>query len=170
LLSKRDKSFNESKLLLKSEQEEFNLDLDSDIKYISQRLDNILNENLRKSNTSMISTNKKEEFESMNLFCNAVLVILYDTERTDEARNETLLLQTFKIDLKTRFKDLKKGVVNFWEIQEKEDFELRFIEESGHLSKIQNEEECLDTFLKGKSNLKKAKFIFCPVSLSKPLV
>jgi hypothetical protein len=154
-------------LLLKSEPDEINFDLDPDVKDITQRLDNILIEKLRKSNTNSLITYKKEEFEVMNLFCNAVLVILFDTERTDETRNQSLLLQTFKIDLKTRFKDLKKGVVKFWEIQEKEDFELRFIEESGQLTKLQNDEEYLDTYLKGKSNLKKAKFVFCPVNLSK---
>ncbi len=110
---------------------------------------------------------RKEEMEPLNLFCNAVLVILYDTERTDDSRNPQFLFQTFKIDLNTKFFDLQRGVVNFWELSEREeDFELRTIDEAGNCHKLTSGEEYLDTFLKGKSSMKKAKFIFCPKNLS----
>ncbi len=77
-------------------------------------------------------------------------------------------MQTFKIDLTTTFVELKRGILSFWDLKEKEnDYVLKFIDENGDTSDVRNNEEFVDAFIKGKSDMKKAKFIFMPNKLSK---
>lgn len=108
------------------------------------------------------------QLETFNLFCRAVLIILVDSEGIEERGKTQFLLQTFKIDLNTTFVELKKGILNFYDLNEREnDFILKFIDEDGETTNVRNDDEIVDAFLKGKSNMKKAKFLFMPKSLSK---
>ena len=95
------------------------------------------------------------------------MVIFVDSDSSDELKRPQFYLQTFKIDLATTFYELKKGIINFWDLIEREnEFIMKFIDEDGECNIIRNEEEIIDTFLKGKSNMKKAKFVFLPNNLS----
>jgi len=87
----------------------------------------------------------------------------------DEFQNteNSFRLQTFRIDSKTTFKILREQIHNFWQFyQDDHNFALYILENNG-LLEIRNNEEvevqgAIDAFLKSRSSLKKAQFLYIP--------
>lgn len=104
----------------------------------------------------------------MNLFCRAVLVILIDPEVVQEEKKGRYYLQTFKVDLQTTFSGLRENILKFWDLKDRQvEFDLKFLDINNDISSLKNSDNLVvDTYLKGKSNMKKAKFIFMSNKLS----
>lgn len=98
------------------------------------------------------------------------MIILVDSNSSDDILGPKFYLQTFKIDLTTTFVELNKAILSIWDLKDKQnDYILKFVDENGNTSGIKSETESVDAFIKGQSNMKKAKFIYIPKSLSKKI-
>ncbi len=96
------------------------------------------------------------------------MVILVDANSSDDILGPKFYFQTFKIDLTTTFVELNKAILSLWDLKEKQnDYILKFVDENGNTSGIKSETESVDAIIKGQSNMKKAKFIYIPKTLSK---
>jgi hypothetical protein len=134
---------------------------DQELDLIYNQLDYLLKEiNHNQNDVPGIYHKKQKGEETLNLFCRAVLVILIDADQVIDGKNK-ILLQTFRLDLSTTFLNLKKAILNFWDLDNREnEFTLRFIDRDGDTMIIKNFQEEIDLFLKGMSNMKLARFLF----------
>lgn len=96
------------------------------------------------------------------------MVVFIDPESVDDCRKVQHHLQTFKIDLNTTFTELREAILNFWDLKDREnEFSLQFFDKDEEISDIKDNSELIDAFLKGKSNIEKAKFLFVVNKISK---
>lgn len=118
------------------------------------------------SEVSLIRDNNIINKDRLKTFCRSVLVILIDPDKKDK-HSIDYFLQTFTINLDTTFNKLINSILGFWELNKREDeFSIKFIDQSGDISNVRNNSEAVDVFLKGRSNMKKAKFIFVSNKIS----
>lgn len=126
----------------------------------------ILNDYYKK--ITEIKEPKEKEFKNINinLFCKACLVILMETEMSNKNH---IRFQSFRIHEDLLLSDVKSKSLEFWELQERADqFSLYFIYNNQEAFLIRKDEETMlvETFLKTKQNLKKAKFALVHYSFS----
>lgn len=97
------------------------------------------------------------------------MIILIDPEKFQEDRKSQCIIQTFRIDLNTNFVSLINSIIKFWDLEGRDsEFEIKYLDPDNELHPIKaNDVRNVDMFLKGRSNLKKARFVYISKKCSK---
>ena len=123
----------------------------------------IVAEEYEKSSRAVDAISKEQlAKETDRLFFTAVCVIFIN-ELDSISSKVSLKYQTFRITLNTTFKELKEYCQDIWEIEneKKNNYTLKFFDGDALYTLSANRDtEKIDLYLKNKSNISKAKFVY----------